>query len=67
MVRVSSTLSTLFYIYFAKTVYLSLEFECEKNEKRPGLAHFSKKQNIFVTLIKLRGNEDGLPIIPRFV
>ena len=36
-----------FSINIVQTVYLSIEFECEKNEnkqkKRPGLAHFQKK------------------------
>ena len=42
-VRVPSTPSMLFSIYIVQTVYLSIEFECEKNknkQKRPGLAHF---------------------------
>ena len=36
-----------FSIYIVQTVYLSIEFECEKNEnnkKSPGLAHFFKKK-----------------------
>ena len=33
-VRVPSTLSMLFSIYIVQTVYLSIEFECEKNENK---------------------------------
>ena len=45
-----------FLNYIVQTVYLSIEFECEKNEnntKSPGLAHFFKKkltnQNMLIT------------------
>ena len=53
-VRVPSTPSMLFQF---QTVYLSIEFECEKNEnkqvKRPGLAHFKKNKYVPCNSFKL--------------